>query len=179
MLNKEKLEKLFFERGFDDFRWLPASDIIVAQWVRLKCVFGCDEYGKNVGCPPNTPTVAECERFIGEYSDSVIIHFLKAVPNREERVNWSREINRRLLELERRVFIQGHHKAFMLLMGSCPICEECVERHEDCRYPGSSRPTPEGMAVDLFATTHNVGYPLEVLSDYSQQMNRYAILLIE
>jgi predicted metal-binding protein len=178
MPNREQLEGLFRDRGFDDFRWLPTADIVVAQWVRLKCVFGCDEYGKNVACPPNTPTVDECARFVREYADSVILRFAKSFPGHEERAAWSREVNKKLLELERAVFLLGHHKAFMLLMGGCPLCEECVGKPEDCRHPGSARPTPEGIAVDLFATAHSVGYPLEVLSDHSQLMNRYAILLI-
>jgi predicted metal-binding protein len=81
--------------------------------------------------------------------------------------------------VERAVFIRGLHKAFMLLLGNCPLCEECVGQVERCRRPGSARPTPEGLAVDMFETAHSVGYPLEVLSDHLQPTNRYAILLVE
>jgi hypothetical protein len=42
-----------------------------------------------------------------------------------------------------------------------------------------SRPTPEAMSVDVFATVRQVGYPIEVLSDTSQKMNRYSFLMIE
>jgi hypothetical protein len=35
------------------------------------------------------------------------------------------------------------------------------------------------MAMDVFSTVRQCGYPIEVLSDYSQPMNRYAFLLIE
>jgi hypothetical protein len=35
------------------------------------------------------------------------------------------------------------------------------------------------MAVDVFSTVRGYGYPIEVLADYSQAMNRYAFLLIE
>ena len=179
MIDRQQLEGIFREHGFDEFRWLPAADIAVAQWVRMKCIYGCDEYGKNIACPPNNPPVSECERFIREYSETAIFHFVKTVRDREERKKWSREVNQRLLDLERAVFIRGQHKALMLLMGSCPYCEECVGKPEQCPHPGSARPTAEGLAVDLFATTRSVGYPLEVLSDCSQPMNRYAILLIE
>lgn len=179
MIDRQQLEDIFHEHGFDEFRWLAAADIAVAQWVRMKCIYGCDEFGKNVACPPNNPPVLECERFIREYSQAAIFRFVKAVPNREERRKWSREVNQRLLDLERAVFIRGHHKAFMLLMGSCPLCEECLGQLERCPHPGAARPTAEGLAVDMFATARGVGYPLEVLSDYSQPMNRYAILLIE
>jgi len=179
MIDRQQLEGLFREHGFDDFRWLPAGQIVVAQWVRMKCKYGCPEYGVSMNCPPNNPSVAECERFIREYSEAAIFHFTRSVPNREERHKWSREENKKLIDLERTVLLGGRHKAFMLLMGSCPQCEECVGRWEDCRHPGSGRPTPEGMAVDLFSTAHSVGYPLEILDDYSRPMNRYAIFLIE
>jgi hypothetical protein len=35
------------------------------------------------------------------------------------------------------------------------------------------------MAVDVFSTVRQIGYPIEVLADYCQAMNRYAFLLIE
>jgi hypothetical protein len=35
------------------------------------------------------------------------------------------------------------------------------------------------MAVDVFSTVRRIGYPIEVLADYRQAMNRYAFLLIE
>jgi hypothetical protein len=35
------------------------------------------------------------------------------------------------------------------------------------------------MAIDVFATVRKVGFPIEVLAEYSQEMNRYAFLLIE
>jgi hypothetical protein len=35
------------------------------------------------------------------------------------------------------------------------------------------------MAVDVFATVRNLGYPIEVLTDPSDVMNRYAFLLVE
>ena len=178
-IDKEKLEHIFNEHGFNDFRWLLAKDIKVAQWVRMKCIYGCDGYGQSVACPPNCPPVAECERFIREYSETVIFHFSRTVRDDDEKKRWCREVCRRLLDLERAVFLSGHRKAFMMPMSGCPLCQECVGQVEECPHPGSARPTPEGLAVDLFATAHSVGYPLEVLTDRAQEMNRYAILLIE
>jgi hypothetical protein len=35
------------------------------------------------------------------------------------------------------------------------------------------------MAVDVFTTVRKLGYPIQVLQDYDQAMNRYAFLLIE
>jgi hypothetical protein len=35
------------------------------------------------------------------------------------------------------------------------------------------------MGVDVFSTVRQCGFPIQVLSDYAQVMNRYAFLLIE
>ncbi len=178
-LDRTSLEELFRTFDLPEFRWMPAEDIEVAQWVRMKCIFGCEDYGKNIACPPNAPPVADCERFLGEFSDAVVFRFAKSIPDSEKRKVWSRGINSKLLELEREVFLLGYQKAFILLMGGCPLCEECVSCPDDCRHPGSARPTAEGLAVDLFSTVRKVGYPLEVLRDQSEPMNRYAILLVQ
>ena len=179
MPNRNRIEELCRKHGFEEFRWLPAADIVVAQWVRMKCHFGCDEYGTSVTCPPNLPPISECERLIKEYSESLIFHFPKTVGNTEERMAWSREVDTRLIALERDVFLGGYYKTFALIMCSCPVCKDCVAKPEDCRHPGSARPMPEGMGIDVFATARSVGYPVEVLTDQSQKMNRFAILLIE
>jgi hypothetical protein len=35
------------------------------------------------------------------------------------------------------------------------------------------------MAVDVYATVRKYGFPIEVLKDYSEAMNRYAFLMID
>jgi predicted metal-binding protein len=62
------LEKLFKDQGFSNYKWIDPSEIVIAQWVRMKCMFGCPNYGSKAGCPPQTPSVPECERFFKEYS---------------------------------------------------------------------------------------------------------------
>lgn len=179
MASQERIEELCRKHGFEEFKWLPVEDIVVAQWVRMKCHFGCNEYGTQVTCPPNLPSIPECERFIKEYSESLIFHFPKKVSSNEERMAWSRSVDTRLVALERDVFLEGYYKTFALIMSSCPVCKDCVAKPEDCRHPGSARPMPEGMGVDVFATARSVGYPVDVLTDHEDQMNRFAILLIE
>jgi predicted metal-binding protein len=179
MKNQAELEALFAERGYSEFKWIGAKDIVVSQWVRMKCTFGCANYGKNASCPPNTPSVTECRQFFDEYSKAVIFHFEKKVDKPEDRHEWSKGINLELLKLEKAVFFAGYEKAFLLFMDSCCICDDCTGVREECKTPRSARPSPESMAVDVFSTVRRYGYPIEVLTDYSQAMNRYAFLLIE
>ena len=179
MSNREQMEALFHKRGYTDFRWINPADIVVAQWVRMKCAFGCGEYGKNASCPPNVPSVAECREFFRDYEQVAVFHFEKTVEKPEDRHAWTKEVNQGLLELERAAFLAGHRKAFLLFMDSCGLCSKCVGARAECKYPKSARPTPEAMGMDVFATVRKIGYPIEVLSDYSQAMNRYAFLMVE
>jgi len=179
MTNRDQLEALFKKHSYTDFKWFDPRDIVVARWVRMKCMFGCLEYGRTATCPPNVPSVSECQQFFREYSTGVIFHFEKTVEKPEDRHGWSKKVNQELLKLERDVFLSGYQKAFLLFMDSCGICAECSGKREECKNPKSARPSPDAMSVDVFSTVRKYGYPIEVLSDYSKAMNRYAFLLIE
>jgi predicted metal-binding protein len=64
-------------------------------------------------------------------------------------------------------------------MDECQICKECPGTRIECKHLNLSRPCPEGLGVDVYATVRRVGFPIEVLTDYNQEMNRYAFLMIE
>jgi predicted metal-binding protein len=174
-----KLEAMFAKHGFEDFKWIEPGKIVVAEWVRMKCLYGCATYGRNACCPPNVPSVPECRRFFDEYRTAALFHFEKKVKKPMDRRPWARGINASLLRLEREVFLSGYPKAFLLFIDSCHLCGDCVPLRAECKKPKSARPAPEAMAVDVFSTVKQYGYPIEVLADYSQAMNRYAFLLIE
>jgi len=179
MMDKKKLEEMFLAHDFTDFKWLNPQNIVTAQWVRMKCVFGCNEYGQIATCPPNVPSIPECERFFREYGEAVVFHFEKKVDKPEDRFAWTRKISLRLLKLEKEIFTSGFEKAFLLFLDSCNICKECEGTKEGCKEPKMARPTPEALGIDVYSTVRKLGYPIQVLSDYEQKMNRYAFLLIE
>jgi predicted metal-binding protein len=154
------------------------QNIVVSLWVRMKCMFGCKEYWKNACCPPNTLPVQECRSFFSEYSEAVVFHFEKKFENLEQRHEWTKGINERLLSLKHEVFFAGNPKAFLLFMDSCNVCTDCAEERVKCKNKGSARPTPEAMGVDVFSTVRALGYPIKVLRAYSEAMNRYAFLLV-
>lgn len=176
---RKPLEALFRKHGGSDFRWIDPKSIEVAEWVRMKCMYGCDEYGRNAACPPNTPPVEQCRRFFREYTTAAVFHFATRVERPEDRHEWTRGINLELLQLERAVFLSGFRKAFLLFMDSCTLCRSCGKSRVSCKRPFESRPAPEAMAVDVFATVRGIGFPIDVLSKYDQEMNRYAFLMID
>jgi len=179
MSGQKQLETLFLKHKFKDFKWIDPKNIVVSQWVRMKCTFGCVGYGKAACCPPNMPSVEECASFFKEYKEGVVFHFEKKVQKPEDRHEWTRGINARLLRLEREVFLSGNQKTFLLFMDTCGLCKECAAERINCRNKRYARPAPEAMAVDVFSTVKQIGYPIEVLQDYSRTMNRYAFLLID
>jgi predicted metal-binding protein len=179
MADRQALEALFRERGYDDFTWIDAGSIVVADWVRMKCRFGCDGYGNHVCCPPNLPPVEECRRFFGDYATAVVFRFEKRFDDPEDRHDWGRPVYEGLMELEREVFVAGNVKTFVLPLSNCRLCDSCSSSRDLCPHPMTARPTAEGLAVDVFSTVRNNGLPIDVLSDYGQPMNRYAFLLVE
>lgn len=179
MLVNQKIESLLHAQGFDDFKWLDAQEIVVGEWVRLKCEFGCGSYGRMASCPPNTPSVEACRQFFSEYHRAIVLHFQMVAPDPTERRILNSRANLKLLKLEGAIFMAGYHKAFLLFMAPCVICPECVPNRVDCKEPKLCRPTPEGMAVDVYTTVRKLGFPIEVLTDLSQPMNRYAFLMVD
>jgi len=179
MLEKEALETLFKRHGFHDFKWINARDIVVAQWVRYRCMFGCPNYGKSTACPPNVPSVDDCRRMMGEFDQAVIFHFEKELERPEDRKPWSREAVGKLIELERQVFLSGYYKTILIPFDSCGFCGECSGSREKCRNPKMARAGADALGIDVFATVRGVGYPIQVLKDYAETMNRYAFLLVE
>jgi predicted metal-binding protein len=177
--NLKALEAVFQHHDCADFRWIDPQIIVVAQWVRMKCMFGCGDYGQNAACPPNVPPVSDCERFFREYTQAVIFHFEKKLDNPDDRHKWTKQISTQLLDIERAVFLAGYQKAFLLFPDNCHICGKCPGKREECKHPKQSRPTPEALGMDVYATVRAAGYPIQVLADYAQAMNRYAFLLVE
>jgi predicted metal-binding protein len=177
--HREELEALFEQHGCADFKWIDPKEIVVAQWVRMKCKFGCDDYGRNASCPPNTLPIAECRQFFNEYRTAALFRFEKKVDEPKDRHPWTNEVHQQLSVLEREVFLQGNEKAFLLFIGNCRLCSKCPSVREECKHPDLSRPSLEAMGVDVFTTVRQQGYPIKVLADYEEAMNRYALLLVE
>jgi predicted metal-binding protein len=179
MSDRHKLEEIFHRHGYSDFKWIDPKEFVIAHWVRMKCIFGCKEYGRVASCPPNVPPVEECQKFFLDYNKAAVFHFSKVVAKPEDRHEWTKGLNLKLLDLEREVFTSGYEKAFLLFLDSCGFCRSCRPTREECKEPQLARPSPEALAMDVFSTVRKVGYPIEVLSNYAQEMNRYAFLLVE
>ncbi len=114
-MNKKLIEKTLNGYNFSDFQWINPQDIKVSQWVRMKCTFGCGDFGSGT-CPPNVPSVEECKTFLNEYSNAVIIRLSKHADKNAYPSDWSKETTKELLEIERLVFLMNYPKTFLLTL---------------------------------------------------------------
>ena len=174
----EQIEPIVCRHAFSDFRWLDPAKIVVAEWVRIKCQFGCPHYGKAAPCPPNTPSVDACRRFFSEYQHAIIFHLQIAEPETKARHAWSARTHRTLVALERDVFLAGYPKVFALFTDACHLCDECVPRRPECREPALARPSATGMAIDVFGTARSLGYQIEVLAGPTSPADYFAFLMV-
>jgi len=174
----DEIDIIIKQHGFIDYKWIvPQKDIIISRWVRFRCEFGCDNYGKNASCPPAVPPVQECQKMIYEYNKEVIFHF--SIQSEDKDTQLKRLLS--LYELEREVFLAGFYKTFLLQNNSCFLCNDCPAKNarEKCINKVKSRPEPAAMGIDVYQTAHNVGYPIQVVKSHDETINRYGFLLVE
>ncbi|MCX6655541.1 MAG: DUF2284 domain-containing protein, partial [Candidatus Bathyarchaeota archaeon] len=65
--------KLALEKGALEAKIIPASSIKTAAWTRLRCQYGCSNYGTNLCCPPFSPTAEETQKVIDDYSYALLV----------------------------------------------------------------------------------------------------------
>lgn len=178
MKSKEKIESIIINQGFADYQWINPKEIVVAHWVRVKCMFGCSDYGLGT-CPPNTPSVSDCASFFKEYKSALVIVLNKFADKNDYPSDWSKEMTLKLLEIEREIFLIGFHKVFLLNQTCCNLCKDCSGNRLDCKDKANSRPSPESFAVDVYQTVRNIGLDLQIVAENPAEINRIAILLIK
>jgi len=62
---------------------ISPDDVIVGDWVRWKCLFGCKGYGKHLSCPPYVPGPDDTRRLLKDYKKAYLIHF-HGIPGMDE-----------------------------------------------------------------------------------------------
>lgn len=155
--------------GSAEAKVISPETVVTATWVRLKCQFGCGGYGRRLTCPPYSPTPETTRKMLDEYSVAILVH----CPGEGE---W-RSVKHVVADLEREVFLAGHHKAFAFGSGPCDLCDEC--NLQFCEYPHQARPAMEAAGIDVFATARANGFPIEVVKDKGCEQNYYGLVLVE
>lgn len=184
------------------------DEIVVSEWVRWKCQFGCKGFGKHLSCPPYVPGPFETRKLLREYRKAYIIYF-KGIPGMENidpdtiPQNWHPFLKDLILwihntvyELEQHAFYMGYYKALAFAAYPCIFCDDCVAEQSkgpvdisfkrDCRYAEKVRTSMEAAGIDVFATVRKLGLPMDVVpcknNEYGRithtNINSYGLLLV-
>jgi predicted metal-binding protein len=158
------------------------NKIIVAEWVHLKCRYGCNRYNTNWCCPPATPDPAQVRAILDEYSLGLLLvgsnncsdFYLNNGHKRIHQVRcWKGTVC-----LERKLFLEGYYKAFSLVGECCALCKEC-SYPDDCRFPQEKRPSVESFSIDVIGTLRNLGTTSSVATHTHDTYSYYGLILLE
>jgi predicted metal-binding protein len=163
----KELREIILSHGAQDVRQVDPRQVPTAEWVRLKCQFGCGGYGQCLTCPPHSPTPSQTRRVLDEYCVAFLIYWGRGGAERHA-----------LAEMERLVFLKGFYKALALACGPCDLCRRC-NTDEPCRHPHLARPAMEACGIDVFQTVRSAGFPIEVVTCEEEQPHYYSLLLVE
>jgi predicted metal-binding protein len=159
---------------------LSTEDIVTAEWVNLKCRYGCNHYNTNWCCPPATPDTEKARAILKEYSLGILLKSHHSFP--EFYLNNSGKRTKQVhhwkgtVSLERLLFLEGFYKAFSLISGPCALCKEC-QYPESCRFPQERRPSVESFSIDMLGTLQRIGEEPHVANDKMQSFSSYSIIL--
>jgi predicted metal-binding protein len=156
---------------------MRTQDVVVAEWVRMKCLFGCDDGGKYRTCPPNAPPVEQTRRVVAEFERAILLE-VGPLSDAAMSDGESRRLNDIGLAMERELFLAGFHKTWLMGAGPCDVCGACT-RGEDCPTPERARPSMEGCGLDVYTTARNAGRQIEVVRSREDVYRFFALLLVD
>lgn len=155
---------------------VDTSHVVVANWVRLKCQYGCGGYGACLTCPPHSPVPEYTRRMLGEYSKGLLLQVENVTFLNRPRVG--SKLAQIVADLERGIFLDGYHKAFAMSAGPCRLCKPCDTSHP-CKEPHRARPSMEACGIDVYQTARNCGFALEVVQGTDCPYSYVSLVLIE
>jgi len=159
--------------GADFARVIPARQVVIAEWVRLKCQYGCGGFNKRLCCPPHAPSPETTRRMLGEYRHALVYSY----PGRES-ARHRAKMMRLLAGIERAAFLDGHYRAFAMGAGPCRLCRTCNVGGL-CRFPYLARPAMEACGIDVYATARHAGIPLEVVTRADGPVRYVSLVLLD
>lgn len=180
----EKLEKMALKLGASAVKRVAVSSIRTGAWTRMKCQFGCPNYGKTLCCPPYAPNYETTQKFLAEYEQGIIVECTVSLPDGTDAAGWA-AVDRQattslldiLLRLEREAFMMNRYRAFALKAGRCHLCEEC--NLKKCVHPTEARPSLEACGIDVFALANDNGFNMKVITGPISELKIYGLLLVD
>lgn len=166
------------ELGADAALVMHPDQVLIADWVRLKCQYGCSAYGSRLTCPPYCPSPEATRRVLQEYRQALLLRVDGVGGEEEEDNRQCRRLGEAVAALERELFLAGRHRAWGMGVGPCPFCPQC-NLPGPCRFPRLARPSMEGCGVDVYTTVRRAGWEIEVVRSPADPFRRFGLVLME
>ena len=141
--------------GADSAKIIDPKQVVTAPWLKFKCQFDCDCYGKNPCCPPHTPDHAETRSILDSYTTAILFH-------RKSQC----DMGAMAYKVMRQLFLDGYYKAAAFGSG-------------DCQNPEKAAPSMEACGIDVMATAKNCGYDIHRVTDGEEFVNFFGLILVE
>lgn len=162
---------------------VKVASIKTGLWTRMKCQYGCPNYGQTLCCPPHTPDAEFMKKFLADYTWSLLVQM--TIPFDADKVtDWNeydKKINFALTDLvigvEKEAFLMNYYKAFGLKAGRCRLCDECTLTR--CRHPDRARPSAEACGIDVMALARDNGFDSRVIRGPVKDIKIYGLILLE
>ena len=164
--------KRALEMGIDGSKIIDPRSIITADWVRMKCQFGCPGFGMSLCCPPHSPTPDVTRKVIDSYQKAILLH------RRLLKGEKTKVFNTAIVGLEVEMFLNGYYKAWSMGSGPCRLCKECHLK-DACKHGYEARPSMEACGIDVFKTARDNGFHIEVVQTYEAERNVFGVVLAE
>jgi predicted metal-binding protein len=151
---EQQLKSLAQELGLQTRR-MSAFDIRIEDWIRLKCQYGCPNYGRRFTCPPYSPEPPAMRAIMESYGTAFLLRFDAPARPREADMAVQKDGMElaidAFLRLERYAFLNGYPKAFVFGLNYCPGCHVCTveEGIGACKRPQMARPSLESCGIDV------------------------------
>ncbi len=152
------------------------KNVVTAEWVRLKCQYGCNRYGTCLTCPPYSPSPGETEKMLKHYSQALIMVY--DIPHERNERTLRKKLRKDVAKLEREIFLDGRYKAFAMACGPCNLCKVCSLFYP-CKFEDLARPSMEACGIDVYQTLANAGYELKVVKSIKEGCKFCSLILIE
>lgn len=100
----EDLLKKAYELGAEKAKIIGTETIVVEEWVRWKCLYGCPLHGKDAYHPPVAPDSESTKRVLKEYSKAILLNGPKG-----------KALTETAVRLEGYAYNMGYYKAFAMV----------------------------------------------------------------
>jgi len=172
--NLARYRELALELGASAATVIPASEVVVDERVRLKCLVPrCLRAGETPNCPPNAPDLDLVRGALARFSWAVLFKCDlapvedyapgKSKEEKQRTLSFHRKGGQLVYELERQAYRDGYPLAMGFGGGSCKdyLCQGMLCQFLDsgrCRFPHRARPAMEAMGIDVIDLVNEAGW---------------------